>query len=491
MLNIILRRSDTTAVLLVIVLVLSAFIHLWNPVGFPDVFFDEGIYMRRAMHVLNGQGPQEAFFYDHPFFGQIFLAGALAVTGYPNSLNPIPDEHGIETLYLIPRIIMGILAVFDTFLIYKIAEKRYGRSVAVVASLLFAVMPMTWLLRRILLDSILLPFLLSSIYLAIYSKGSKNKNLIVLFSGICLGLAIFTKIPVFTMIPLVAALVYYNNRNFKTLGLWFVPVMLIPLIWPAQSIAVNQFDTWLKDVLWQTQRQSGGLPDITGVFLKIDPVLFILGVGGFIFAAKRRDFFVLLWLIPFLLFLVKIGYTQYFHWIPILPVFCIGSGILIIEGLQKITKNKLQKSLPFVVISGIGVFGFVSTTMLITTNLTSGQFEAAAFVLQYIKDDTDITTLASPTYSWIFRDVFNKENILPDYSNILFGPIETEKILLVADPHFHIDIARGKQLQDAYDETKTVETFEGDVLKYDTSKYPYTSLIVNNEGGKIEVRTNK
>lgn len=486
------KKIDNGIFFLSLILVVSAFTHLWNPIGFPDIFFDEGVYMRRAMHVLDGLGPQEAYFYDHPFFGQLFLAGALAITGYPDSLNPKPDTESIAGLYLVPRIIIGLLAVLDTFLIYKISEKQFNKKVALGASLLFAVMPITWLLRRILLDSILLPFLLSSILLAICSKDSKNKSSLVLFSGVLMGLAIFTKIPVFTMIPLIAVIIYLNNnKSSKLLGLWFIPVILIPLIWPAQSIVTGQFDLWLKDVLWQTQRQSGGLLFITGSFLQIDPVLFILGVAGFVFAARRRDFFILLWLVPFLVFLSVIGYAQYFHWIPILPAFCISAAVLIVESLQRVKKIKLQKFLPYAVVSGIGIFGFVSTTLLITTNVSSSQFEATAFVLQYLKDGDDTTTLASPVYSWIFRDVFKKENVLLDYSIILFEPIKTEKILLMSDQHFQIDIARGKQLQDVYNVTRTIKTFESDVINYDLSKYPYTSLGVNYEGSHIEIRINK
>ena len=75
---------------------------------------------------------------------------------------------------------MGILAVIDTFLIYKIAERRYNRNVAFIAAILFAVMPYTWLIRYVLIEPIQLPFLLTSILLALYSgnrakqKGSKD-----------------------------------------------------------------------------------------------------------------------------------------------------------------------------------------------------------------------------------------------------------------------------------------------------------------------------
>ncbi|HEY6883460.1 MAG TPA: hypothetical protein VI278_05425, partial [Nitrososphaeraceae archaeon] len=118
---------------------------------------DEGIYMRRSMHVLQGLGPQDpasrfdhsqasTSSYDHPYFGQMFLAGIFKLIGYPNSLvntSAKTDDtlHLIEMLYLVPRVLMGLLAVVDTFLVYKIAERRYNRNVAVIASVLFAVMP--------------------------------------------------------------------------------------------------------------------------------------------------------------------------------------------------------------------------------------------------------------------------------------------------------------------------------------------------------------
>ena len=176
---------------------------------------------------------------------------------------------------------MGLLAVVDTFLIYKIAEHRYSRNIAFVAAILFAVMPLSWILRRVLLESIQLPFILSSILFLVYKRNLTNENISVnnkdtnrhnnnlniftiVLSGIFLGLAIFTKLPAFLMIPVVGYLVYtnsnnnrYNNKfkNIKVLGLWFIPVILIPMIWPAYATLTGHFDEWINGVLWQADRK--------------------------------------------------------------------------------------------------------------------------------------------------------------------------------------------------------------------------------------------
>ena len=244
----------------------------------------------------------------------------------------------------------------------------------------------------------------------------------------------------------------------------------------------------MKDVLWQSGRSGGGILYLSDQFLLIDPLLFVLGIGSFVYAGIRKDKFVLLWLIPFLVFFSFIGYTQYFHWIPILPIFCIATAVLLVKLSTKF-KEKL-KTIPYVFVLAILVFGFTSTTMLITTDLSSAQFEAIAFVLQNISNEDDLTILSSPVYSWILSDVFDVNGVLPDYSMVLFEPITTKKILVISDIHFLVDFERGKQIQEVYEKTKTVKQFEGNVANYDIFQYPYTSMKITQEANNVEIRTN-
>ncbi|MDE1764725.1 MAG: glycosyltransferase family 39 protein [Thaumarchaeota archaeon] len=477
---------------LVLILILSAFTHLWNAAGFPDIFFDEGVYMHRTMHILDGFGPEEGALYDHPFFGQIFLAGVFKVIGYPYILHSSGDENSISLLYLIPRILMGALAIIDTFLIFKIAEKRYGKKVALISSALFAVMPISWLFRRILLDNILLPFLLLSVLAALHSKDSKYRTLLVLISGICLGLAIFTKVSSFTMILLVGSLVFfYNQRRLRMLLLWLAPVILIPLLWPIQSIESNNFSSWTYDVFYlQTHRVGGSdLYGISKTFVEIDPVLFCLAIAAFAFAAIKKDYFILSWFVPFVIFLYLIGYNQYFYWIPIIPVMCISIGVFIVKLFDKIPRKKASQISMLVIISGICLFGLVNLVQLINTDMTKAEYLTISYVTHNVKNDEyDKIIFAGPTYSWILSDVFFKQNVW-FYYYVDYEHPHITKTVLVADPHFLIDAKTEKKLEDLYHSTKTIAILDGNLSQYDTSHYPYQSLDYTLEGKHIEIRT--
>jgi hypothetical protein len=70
-----------------------------------------------------------------------YLAAALSFVNFPYSFNPSSNSHSIEMLYHVPRALMGILAIIDSFLVYKIAKTRYSRKVAFISATLFAVMP--------------------------------------------------------------------------------------------------------------------------------------------------------------------------------------------------------------------------------------------------------------------------------------------------------------------------------------------------------------
>ena len=386
-----------------------------------------------------------------------------------------------------------------------------------------------------------------------------NKNiLLVLLSGIFLGLAIFTKVPVVALIPLIGFLIYTNNnssssrkRRLKTLGLWVIPVILIPLIWPAYSISIGQFNLWWQGVLHQTDTEigilHGRLLKSVGIFYQIDPVLLILGIAGLIFAgAIKRDFLILLWVIPFTIFFVAIGFAQYFYVIPILPAFCIAAARMISDlsgkkiiinisgnkgqgGGGKGEKKRIQQIFPFAIISGIGIFGLISTSMLITTNVNSSFFQVYAFVVQHLpqnggssdssnNNNNKVTMLGSHWWVWntfwIPKYVFHKDLVIidPRFDPDFKTPIRTEKILFIGDGIFrqkvlspnifvHIIIPGSnvtgltEAIDLLYNNSTKIASFIDNVISYDSKKYPYTSMasmIIHEHRplGRIDIRTN-
>ncbi len=485
--------------------------------------------MRRVLLVLTGMGPQESAAngyprtYDQPYFGQLFMAGVLGLGGYPHSLNPVADKYSIEMLHLVPRLIMGFLAILDTFLIFKIVERRYSVTLALIAAILFAVMPSTWMFRRIYLEAILMPFLLSSILLALYLRAPGNGNLVqpksnyninkyvlILLSGIFLGLAIYTKIPAFTMIPLVGTLVFfYSGKNLRSVGIWLIPVIGLPLLWPLYSVVVGQTDLWTYWVLWQTERDRPLSLSIANLFL-IDPLLVTVGIAGLVLTTIRKDFFPLLWFFPFLIFSYFIGWVQYFHLMLILPVFCISSAILL-GSIQKFVA-KYYQIFSYSIVGVIVVFGIVSTTMLITLDVNSDYFKIYAAITEKIPDKADqqdgkITLIGShwwvwDTY-WIAQYILNKPYywIDPHLDSKFKDKILTEKVLIVGDPIFvnslsrRIDSDNLRQIRALYNESSVLASFNDNVTSQTKIYYPYNTLPImiwneNHPTGKVTLKSN-
>jgi hypothetical protein len=446
-----------SALLLAFPLALSMFTCLWNPIGFPSLLYDEVTYLGRAMHTLLFNDLQQGTLYDHPYFGQLLLAGILSIIGYPGSLNPSAHGnvvHSVELLWLVPRSLMGIFAVLDNLLIFKICENRYNTTVALIASVLFAVMPTVSFLRTVFLESLLLPLLLSSIMFAVYGKSSAENNnkkneIMLLLSGLLLGLAIFTKISAFLMIPVVIYIIYTNNnRRWKPWAIWFAPLFLIPLIWPLYAVVNGQFDNWWNGVYWQTHRQVAGAMEVDkektlsntliSSFLKM-PFWILAGFAGLILAAMRRDLFPFLWIIPFLVFLNIIGFVRDFHLVPLLPAFCISAAILIVELSYRIICNeKIRRVLQFSIISTIAIFGLANITTLLVTSNNDDKIAASAFVTRYLNDNqhANLTVVSNHVYEWIPKYVLQlRANYMTETDPIWTTP-KSENVLFMVDGAF-------------------------------------------------------
>ena len=231
---------------------------------------------------------------------------------------------------------------------------------------------------------------------------------------------------------------------------------------------------------------------MVGYLLKMDPVLLILGTVGIAFAALRRDLTILLWSVPFLVFLTAINYVALLHFIPLIPVFCIAAATLIIEvqkwlvskgkkkeeiqlsltnyidnrndsggsqirrdedtvqeknelkyrsdrDLRKHRNNAYPSILLTLIVGGIGTYGLAVTTSFILENATSSYFDLYNHIIKELHDSdsgnngiNEVVIIAPEwfrDYYWIPKYVFNNE---VDFRTIGKTPKDI-KFILIAD----------------------------------------------------------
>lgn len=526
-------------ILLLVPLILSSFTHLWNPAQFPSFHVDEGVYIRRALHTLNGLGPHDpdsrfdhpqssASSYDHPFFGQLFLAGIFKIIDFPHNLIVNSNPLSVEKLFDTPRLIMGVLAIVDTLIIYKIGERKFNPTVGLFASLLFAVMPSTWFTRRVVLDSIMLPFILTSILLAIETRLRLRHSYTISFlSGVSLGLAIFTKIPSFTMIPLAVFLIYegsgrkmlLSKRGSRTIVSFIIPVIVIPLIWPAYAFVTADANQWFEGVFWQaTQRQTEDkeLFDVINSVLRTDPVVLIIGGVGVVYLAIRRQFIGIFWIVPYFLLLQAVGWVNHFHLILVIPILCISIAKMIYDLPLLIRIKKNRSILSSSIIAGLVLFGVISTSILISTNLSYIQLKTASYIGNevFIRDSNSdqyenivttrfnntkdsVTIISGPIYSWIYKYALGDQYAFSHIRDT--QPINTDKIILVVDPMYKRVVAnsdtenqtQATRLMSIYNNSDIAVVFEKLPANYSKKIYPFTGINSADSGlTTTEIRKN-
>jgi hypothetical protein len=279
-------------------------------------------------------------------------------------------------------------------------------------------------------------------------------------------------------------------------------------MWPIHALSAGHMEFWLDDVLWQaTERPESSLDNSLRDLLRIDPVLIILGSVSFIYAAVRKDLFILLWLILFIIFFYIVGRVTYNYWVPLLPVFCIAGSVFIIEICSKITRGTsrlIGRILPFAIISSIVIFGLIINVMLLTVDLTSSQIQAAAYVQYQLNNEkaiennikpstSNVTVISGPNYSWIFKYVFNEDNVLDNFRDR--SPIDTEKFIMMTDLPYKTFLRRdntdrSERLETLFDNTVSIAKFEGNASEYDFDKYPYFSIRQGRAGSEVDIRSN-
>jgi len=374
---------------------LCAYTHMWNPAGFPDLYDDESAYISRSLGALDGDVLRG---YDHPFFGQVAIAGFMAAAGYPD-VGAGADPEQLEKFYAVPRTFMGLLAVVGAFLVYRIADLRYGPRAALLASVMFAVMPVSLVLRHVLLDSVMLPLVLLSVFLAMRAaKAPDRRAALLVAAGACMGLALLTKVPALAALPLATGLAYAARRRIQHAVLYAAPAALTASAWPAAAAVAGQLPAWLDAALWQAGRTNAGLPPALAVLFMTDPVMAVLGACGLAYALAARDRFLLLWMLPVLAFFGLLGYVVYYHLVLLLPAACVAAAAMI-DRLAGRAAPRLGGRAALATAAAVAAFGLSVSGTVIHADATEAQLAAMSWVLQ--NHDGADTLVSNQTYGWL------------------------------------------------------------------------------------------
>jgi hypothetical protein len=314
------------------------------------------------------------------------------------------------------------------------------------------------------------------------------------------------------MIPLIVFLIYegggrksfLSKSGSKAIVSLMIPVIAIPLIWPAYAFLSGDMNQWLEGVFWQaTQRQTEDkeLFDVLNSVLKTDPVLLILGGVGVAYLAIRREFMGILWILPYFFMLYLVGWVNHFHLILIIPILCISMAKMIYDLPFIIHIKKNKTIISSTITAGIVVFGIISTSILISTNLSYVQLETASYIansLYSISSNFDygsdvgtkfnnntgdrVTIISGPIYSWVYKYAFGDQYAFSHIRDT--QPITTEKIVLVVDPIYKRAVAKSdneNQTQAArligiYNNSDVAVVFEKLPANYSKKIYPYTGI---------------
>jgi hypothetical protein len=254
------------------------------------------------------------------------------------------------------------------------------------------------------------------------SSGNRGHFLTVLFSGVSLGLAIFTKIPAFTMIPIIGYLIWNSNRSrLASIGIWLIPAILIPSFWVFHAGSTDELDVWWNAISGQLHRENRPFFLALYDFFTLDPLITLIAIPSLIYSAIKRDVLVLLLIIPYFAFMYSIGYVVVFHILFFVIIICIAAANFLVDIQRFAAKKKYLQRISIIGIGTIFIFGLYSTTVKVTTDINLNYFGAASFIGHYLEsnlknkshmleNNNGVGIVGNPFYFWIERYKLHNNN---------------------------------------------------------------------------------
>ncbi|MEO9277496.1 MAG: glycosyltransferase family 39 protein [Nitrososphaera sp.] len=463
-------RTKAYLIVIFLVIIVNSSINL---TAFPEYFWDEGVYVGRAVSFLKTfQVYQNPHYIDHPPFGWIVPSLFFSAIGFPDSITHSTSsiESQILLLILIPRLIDVVYLVLISFLVYKISSKLYNKESSIFSLATLALIPALWPFREFLLDPLMILFVLSSVFF-IVSKEKKDKSHYLVISGALFGFAVLTKFTAVFFLPAIAFFFIWNKtsvidqsksqqNNIVFTIWWITPVIILCAVWLYVLNLQHNLNYLISTQLWQIERTSN-LPygTIFQILFTVCPVGFVFGVAGIVKSLKNKNWMPSLLSLPYLGFLLRGGFVGFVHTIPILPIFCIHSGKILADISKKISVRTTADSKK---VANLMLVSFLVSSIVITLWITSfdatiSQVQAMQYLINKLPKDSFLVTNAG--YSWIITQYRPDIQVSDFFSLNFMKKLPNQTYIAESTPPIERD-ASLRQSQTIYEKSCIIEKFE-------------------------------
>ncbi|HEY6407767.1 MAG TPA: glycosyltransferase family 39 protein, partial [Ktedonobacteraceae bacterium] len=353
--------------------------------------------MSSAWAIIHGKIWPYPYGYGHPPLAWIQIAAWVQLTGglftFGNAINT-------------GRVLMIFYASASSLLVYLIFRRLLGsRSGALCAMVIFSLSPLCIAYQRqVLLDNVATFWLLLTLFLLV---AGNSRLLFIVLSALCFGIALLSKEVLLLFFPAMIYAVWLHTTRFQrkfalvaftysviAVGSSFVLMAilrgeLLPtgvLPWD-QHAHLNLFSTYIGQI--QRGQNQGNVRVAWNAWTGLDHYLVMLSLAAMLFNLvagwwNRKLLLLSLLAISFSLLFLRNGVIFPFYIIPLLPLSAMNIAAAITVSTRWISKimrfELLQVALIFLFIAGTIVYDAQYSKTIYTTNLTSPQINALAWV---------------------------------------------------------------------------------------------------------------
>ena len=289
------------------------------------------------------------------------------------------------------RLVSTVFSVLTLCAVFELAYSMYGGKVALLSSILLAVMPgYFWLSRMALLEVMLVFFFTLSLFF-FYRWLNNHQNKMLVFSGLALGLGFLTKYQVLAAaVVMIVSLVVLGWGQLKHLFSRFTVLIGVAVIVvvPWLVIAYKAYASQLLSQ-WAYAIQMGNpgkslysvrfpvpifyLVEMVWPYPDIHPIsllLYVVGLAGlglFLWRRKKEDKFLFIWFVSVLVFFTLISNREWRYVLTLFPTLAISAASLILfvydraqstwKGHISLNKKRATKvaSILFIVFLGVAM----------------------------------------------------------------------------------------------------------------------------------------